>query len=222
MAERLRPLVRMTGKLRRTLEVDLPADAGASAVRDGLGRKPAGRRSERGYWMEQIAAGAPLALWTEVTGRSPRETWRLVHGAGTEARAGVMRAAMARRDVDWLRGMLAEGGGAALLKFLPPEDCAGLVADRSRRIPAHELPDVLAQLRRPWSPELSDAVLDRVAAEKEPAALLGRLLPLLADELPTTALPRLQRWSRAADAPRAVADLAQFLSFVPAIPEAFG
>ncbi|GAB7002727.1 hypothetical protein JCM18899A_01980 [Nocardioides sp. AN3] len=222
MAQRLRSVVQMRGKLRRSLEIELPTSPDAAAVRDGLGKKPAGRQSERAYWLEQLAAGAPLEVWTDITGRSPRETWRMIHEASKDARGGVMRAAMARRDVDWLRGMVAEGGGGALLKFLPPQDCAALVVARKQRIPAYELPEVLAQLPRPWSAEVAEAVLDRVAAEKEPAGLLGTLLPMLAEELPPAALPRLQRWARADDAPRVLGDLVQFLSFVPAIPEAFG
>jgi hypothetical protein len=222
MAQRLRPLVRMTGMLRRTLDVELPTSPDAAGVRDGLGRKPATSASERGFWLEQIVAGAPLEVWTEVTGREPAETWRMISAASPDARAGVRRAAIARRDTAWLRAMAAEGVDPGLLAFLPPQDAAELAVAQIPRMPAYALHDALAGLPRPWSPDLASVVVDRVAAEKEPAWLLDSLLPVLADGLSADIVPRLQRWARADDSPRALAHLVQYLSFVPAIPEAFG
>ena len=221
MEERLRPLVRMTGMLRRTLEIELPTAPDPAGVRDGLGKQPAGR-SERGFWLEQIVAGAPLEVWTDVTGRVPAEAWRMVTSASPEAAAGIRRAATARRDLAWLRAMAAEGSDPGLLAYLPPEDAGELAVAQVPRMPAYALTQVLGGLPRPWSPELAAVVLGRIGAEKEPAWLLDALLPVLADGLTADAVPRLQRWARADDAPRALGHLVQYLSFVPAIPEAFG
>lgn len=223
MADRLRPLVRLSGLLRRSLEIDLPATPDAAAVRDGLGKKPRNWSSERGYWLAQLAGGAPLELWTEITGRSVLDTWRMLHDASQDARAGVMRAAMARHDVTWLRAMIASGGrSSVLLKHLPPAEAAELAVSHLAAVPTYDLAPTLVALAVPWSRRLAEAVLDRIAADKDQAGALAAVLPLLADRLPAEVLPRVQRWARAEGAPRALSDLAQYLSFVPAIPEAFG
>ena len=66
MADRLRPLLTTHGTLRKHLEVELPDDPDAAAVRDGL-VDPGPGVSKRACWLEQIVAGAPLEVWTEVT-----------------------------------------------------------------------------------------------------------------------------------------------------------
>jgi hypothetical protein len=222
MAARLRPLVRVSGMLRRSLEVELPSAPDAAAVRDGLGRKPSNWSSERGYWLGQLAAGAPLDLWTEITGRDVADAWRMLHDASKDARAGVMRAAMVRHDARWLRAMLEQDGPTVLLKHLPPADAAELAPRHLARVPTYDLHQTLSALPAPWDRRLAEAVLDRVAADKDQAGALAGVLPVLADRLPPDVVPRVQRWARAEGAPRALADLVQYLSFVPAIPEAFG
>ncbi|WGL52269.1 DUF5691 domain-containing protein [Nocardioides sp. BP30] len=222
MSARLRPLVRTRGILRHGLGIDLPDQPDAAAVRDGLGKRPGDRSSERGYWLEQLAAAVPLDFWTEITGRDPAATWRLVHAASPDAARGVVRAASVRHDPDWLAALVRAGAGPGLLALLPPEVCAEIAPAHLAGIPPHLLPEVLANTPPTWSGTLSTAVLGRIAAEKAPAGLLNGLLPLLAERLPGDAVATLQRLARAEGAPRGYADLVQYLSFVPAIPEAFG
>lgn len=222
MAQRLRPLVRTSGLLRRSLEIDLPTTPDAAGVRDGLGPKPANRSSERGHWLEQMAAAVPLDFWTEVTGRGPVDAWRMIHDASPEARSGVTRAAVSRHDVAWLRALIAHGSGGALLKHLPPADAAEMALGSLAQVRTHDLAATLDALVGPWSRRLGDAVLDRLQAEKEPSGAVAATLPTLAERLPPDVLPRLRRWAAADGSPRLLGDLVQYLSFVPAIPEAFG
>jgi hypothetical protein len=146
----------------------------------------------------------------------------MIAKASPEAAAGVVRAATARRDVAWLRAIAVDSTDPGLIAHLPPADAVDLALRQVPRVPAYALADVLASLPRPWSTELAAVVLSRVQAEKEPGWLLDALLPLLADALPADAAPRLERWARTDGAPRPLHHLVQYLSFVPAIPEAFG
>src|SRR3954470_19783928 len=109
MADRLRPLVRRTGLLGRGLEVVLPGEPDPSGVRDALG-KPPPRRSARGWWLEQICAGAPLGIWVELAGAEPPAVVkRLTDAQATDALAGIRRAVRARRDPEWAAALLERG-----------------------------------------------------------------------------------------------------------------
>jgi hypothetical protein len=145
----------------------------------------------------------------------------MIHDASPEARGGVMRAAMSRHDVAWLRAMIAHGSGGALLKHLPPAEAAEQAVTSLAQVRSYDLVATLDALPGPWSRRLADAVLDRLQAEKQPADVVGATLPLLAERLPADVLPRLRRWAGTDGAPRLLVDLVQYLSFVPAIPEAF-
>ena len=72
MADRLRPLLTVTGTLRKRLEVGLPDDPDASGVRDGLVEPPR-NVSRRAFWLRQIVAGAPLSVWTDAVRGDPRK-----------------------------------------------------------------------------------------------------------------------------------------------------
>ena len=95
------------------LTVALPDDPDAAAVRDGLVPPPP-NRSARGWWVEQLAAGAPLDLWTERSGADPAACLALLAepgspggaGAGADARAGILRAVLARHDAGWAAALL--------------------------------------------------------------------------------------------------------------------
>lgn len=115
MAERLRPLIASTGRLRRQLEVRLPDDPDPAGRRDGLGKPPAGR-SARGWWLARIVAGAPYDVWEA----PPEKVVPRIHDP--DVLAGLRRAAVMRRDPDWARALLEQTVDTELLAVLPPAE----------------------------------------------------------------------------------------------------
>jgi hypothetical protein len=221
MAERLRPLLRHTGRLRKTLEVELPAEPDAAGVRDGL-VKPKGVGSVRGWWLQRLAAGAPLEVWTDATSSGPEAAWRMV--ADRDARAGIVEAVLARGDATWAAAVIADVWHPGLLVLLPPER---LEATASRQLGVAATPwqieAVVSAVPAPWGPVFSHAVLQVLAAEKEPIVLVSRLTARLAAGLDPATRPALEKWmgSLAPGARERVARISQYLALVPEIPEAF-
>lgn len=217
MAERLRPLVSSAGRLRRSLEVELPTQPDAAGVRDGLSTTRAGSQRER--WLELICAGAPLAIWTDVTGKDPAHTWPLI--TQPAARAGVLRAVRARHDTAWAQAAVADAPD--LLGVLPPaeQDDAALRLLRGHRTPAG-VGAVLQHVRTRWSPALSAGVVD-VLRHTPPGGVAGSAwLAPLAEALDPSVRPAVSAWARADHRWGSLpADLDQYLSFLPAITEAF-
>ena len=227
MAARLRPLVRRTGLLGRGVEVTLPDEPDAAGVRDGLG-KPPPRRSARGWWLEQICAGAPLAVWFELTGADASGTVRrLTDAQATDALAGIRRAVRARRDPQWAAALLERGWDAALVPALPRE-----LRERAvlRRVDAttgrvHEVGAVVGSVDLPWSPDFSVALVSRLRASKVGSALLVASMPHLLAGLHPAALDPLERWIESSGADQTLTtnlrNLLQFHSVKRSITEAF-
>jgi hypothetical protein len=189
MAERLRPLLRETGMLRRQLEVSLPDDPDASGRRDGLGT-PAPGRSARGWWLERIVAGAPFDVWD---GPAEKVVPRI---KDEDVLAGLSRAARVRRDPEWARPLLDLGVEAGLLRVLPAEEREARVLDALGGVPANGILALLQSLPLPWSPRLSAGVVARLARLKpaETGPVLAALMPRLVRALHQDAVPALQRW----------------------------
>lgn len=223
LAALLRPLIGVSGRLRKHVDVELPTDPDAAAERDGLDQGPKDR-SRRGYWMERLAAGAPLEVWTGATGKDPAATWPMITDA--DARAGIVRAVLARHDVVWARAMagdllqadpLTVRSRAPLLAVLPPAEREAAVL---RRLRAGGLPtnisDYVEAVPAPWSIDLSRAVLAHLAGRE---AAYNEMLAILALRLPPAILPEIQRLPDKVAKPRN--RLVQHLSLVQAITEAF-
>lgn len=217
MALRLRPLVRPAGLLRRSLEVELPTAPDAAGVRDGLTTTRAGSQRER--WLELISTGAPLSVWTDASGRDAAHTWPLI--TQPAARAGVLRAIRARADVEWASAVVVDAPD--LLRVLPAadRDAAALRLLRSQRVLASAAA-VIQHLPPPWTPDVSSAVVD-ILRHTPPSGGSGSLwLPLLADGLHPSTRAAVSAWARAEHRWGSMpADLDQYLSFLPAITEAF-
>lgn len=213
MADRLRPLLATRGLLRRTLTVALPDDPDPAGVRDGLGDAGAGR-SKRDLWLDRIAAGSPLSVWTDTA--LPVEA--IVRDLPQEARAGVTRAVLARGDARWARALLEHDGPPDLLALLPAADAERIVLARiaDDRRAAH----LLHRLQKPWSPGCSEEVARRLRRDPEFAAAAAsalrgmdpEVIASLADWLPT---------AQQSPAARVVRDLVQFHSALRTISEAF-
>ncbi|UMG94613.1 DUF5691 domain-containing protein [Nocardioides sp. TF02-7] len=214
MADRLRPLLRTTGRVRRSLEVELPADPGPAGVRDGLGTAPR-HRSRRGFHLERIAAAAPLAVWTEVTGRDAAGTWPMVRDA--DARRGIAAAVRAQRDLAWARAVVADV--PALLDVLPADERERVAVSLLRPGSTYDPLALARVVPPPWGADLSrllvERLMDRKGTPDAPTLALAR-------GLHPDVLPLLRAWEARKhgwhDLPR---DLVRHLALVTAIPEAF-
>ena len=195
MAERLRPLVHATGMLRRKVEVDLPDDPDPAGRRDGLGKAPAGR-SVRGWWLERIVAGAPFDVWDAP---AAEVVPKIVQ---PDVLMGLRTAAVARGSAEWARALLGVESVleprwvAQLVGVLPDAEREDVVLARLGRSPTPALAVVVGAAGTPWSPRLSDAVVEHLRRLK-PEHLhvaLEHLLPRLVRGLHDDALPALQAW----------------------------
>lgn len=227
MAERLRPLVRRTGMLGRAVEVLLPDEPDPAGVRDGLG-KPPPRRSARGWWLEQLCAGAPLEVWPELTGVDPLlAVKRLTDAQAADALGGIRRAARLRRDPEWAAALLERGWDPALVPALPRERRERVVL---RRVDAtserpHEIAAVVGAVDPPWSADFSVALVSRLRASKLGSAMVVATMPLLVAGLHPAALDPLERWLESTGADQTLTtnlrNLLQFHSVKRSITEAF-
>jgi hypothetical protein len=215
MAARLRPLLTTVGRLRRTLHVELPGKPDAAAVRDGLGAPPR-HRSRRGHDLERMAAGAPLEVWTEATGRDIPTTWSMLDD-DDDARRGIVRAVRVRRDVDWARALVPDH--PELLVVLPADERERAAVSLLRPGASYDPIRLATLIPPPWGPDFSRLLVERLMARTGtrdvPTAALAR-------GLHADALPLVRQWDARKhdwhDLPR---DLVRYLSLVTAIPEAF-
>ncbi|MGY0390199.1 DUF5691 domain-containing protein [Nocardioides sp. WG-D5] len=214
----LRPLVGVTGIVRKTVEVELPTEADATAVRDGLDKAPRGR-SQGGHWLRQLAAGAPLEIWTDATGRDPDATWAMITDA--DARAGIISAVIARRNPDWARALLGDVHRGELLEIVPSADREALVLRQlitgaGSSSGGTTISARLGAVPGPWSLDFSRTVLDLLAARERE---LARSFAVLAARMPPEIVPDLHRLPDSLARQRN--QLIQHLSLVHAITEAF-
>ena len=223
MAERLRPLIQTKGVLKRSLEVTLPDAPDATGRRDGLG-KPPGRRSVRGWWLERICAGAPLDLWTDVTGWGPATIVGRLSDA--DALSGIRQAVRLRRDPLWAAAVLTRVWDPELVPALPAAERETVVLARLTTDKSASVAGLLAAVPQPWSAEFSLAVLARLATLKAPSVHLPQAMPQLLAGLHRDALPALEAWLARARNESSVAthlrNLLQFHSVKRSISEAFG
>lgn len=223
MAARLAPLVRGSGLLRKAIEVELPDEPDAAAVRDGLGKAPAGR-SQRGWWLQRMVAGAPYDVWGHP---ADQVVSRLVD---TDAIAGLRQATALRRAPDWAQALLDRGADTGLdielLTALPLRERTAWVAGRVAHTKRPgQIATMLQTLPPPWSPQLSALVVQRLKDDAQLGPWLGQLVPVLADGLHPDAVASLQAWrERARLEPaldRALGRLVQSHSIRRTITEAF-
>jgi len=219
MAERLRPLIKESGLLRKTIELELPDEPDAAGIRDGLGKAPPGR-SRRGWWLERIAAGAPYDTWGHAADHV------MARLTDQDALAGLRRATVLRRTPEWGHALLDRGFDVQLVAALPLIDRVAWVTARLPHTKAlAEVTTMLATLPGPWTPHLSAVVVQRIRDEKAMALWLGQLMLSLVDGLHPDAVASLQSWRERAQLDagfdRALGRLVQSHSFRRTITEAF-
>lgn len=225
MATRLRSLLHLKGLLNKRFDLDLPPDPDASALRDGIAPNPRNGEPDRLGRLETIIMGAPLDVWTSVSGRGPEATAAFLKDEPRLLEA-LTSAAAARNDLEWVRALLTVRTDTRLLHCLP-------AGERERWLERHiqagaEEPVALASLLRalpqPWGTSLAEAVLTVVSGKEG-----GRLASMLSDVLPT-ALPSestatcrrlLERTDDDAGRRRVLRDAVQYQSFRQSLTEAF-
>lgn len=223
MADRLRPLVESKGLLKRHLDVTLPDDPDRAGQRDGLGKPPPGR-SARGWRLEQLAAGAPLDVWTDASGADPATTVQRL--TDEDALCGIRRAASARRDGEWALALLARAWDPSLVEALPRAERERAVIDRLGAVrPAHEVVGLVAAVPGPWTADFSTRVVGRLRSVKAPAFVVGQAMPQLVAGLHPQALPAIEDWLAHARNDTGLAthlrNLLQFHTVKRSISEAF-
>lgn len=220
MADRLRPLIRATGVLKREIEVALPDEPDQAGVRDGLG-KPPRSRSKRGWWLERIVTGAPLEVWTEVTRANPATIVSRIQD--DDARHGLRRAVQTRGDSEWARALLGRSWDPGLLPLLPQEERERIALARLAALKArHQIGEVLAAVPPPWGSKLSVAVVRRLADDDDADLTFRYLFSELAAGLHPDALALLAQWRQRTDGlPLSAASLLKFRSVKRSITEAF-
>ena len=225
MAARLLPLLRVKGVLRKQFEIDLPPGPDAAALRDGIAPDPRNGEPDRLGRLDAVVRGAPLNVWTTVSGRGPAATVALLKGE-TRVLETILTTAAQRADLDWVRALLEVRTDLRLLSILPPDEREDTLIRHIRAGTSNPfaLAAPLRDLPQPWGPGLADAVLGQIAAKNG-----GQLAALLADILPAALPPEaagqarrlLERSDDDAARRRVLRDAVQYQSFRQSLTEAF-
>jgi len=152
MAERARAHVHLDAG-----EIKPPHAFDPDFAADGIEASAPRGEGARAFWLRQIVAAAPLAMWgapAEALAAARRTDW-------AELLIGAWAVASARqRDAAWAEAILGVTLDLPdLLAVLPPERGEALV-DRALRAGADA--DLIAHLRHPWSEPFSRSVLRAV------------------------------------------------------------
>jgi hypothetical protein len=225
MAARLQPLLRVKGLLRKQFEIDLPPEPDPAALRDGIAAAPRTGEPDRLGRLDTIIRGAPLDVWTIVTGRSAAATLAMLDGEAHVIETIVTTAAV-RADTEWVHALLEIRTDARLLGCLPPADRehALLRHIRNGAVQPMTLVPLLRDLPRPWGPQLANAVIELLAAKNggQLATMLSAFLPMaLPPDTADQCRRLLQRSDDGAPGRRVFRDVVQYQSFRLSLTEAF-
>jgi hypothetical protein len=170
-------LARVTGGAAPVVEVRLPEACDAAMERDGIVAKPPHGLGERAWWLLQAVAAVPPQTWSRAAGAEPAEL--LAAAARGEWRDVLIpawsAAAVRHADAAWAQALLAgpprepwtvpgvDNSAGGLLDLLPADraEAVALAAVAGRDVAAAV--GLLGSVRRPWSAELTRAVLGRIA-----------------------------------------------------------
>ncbi|MBB2911584.1 hypothetical protein FHS43_002857 [Streptosporangium becharense] len=150
------------------IHVDPPASCDAAMERDGIRVKPQYGAGERSWWLQQVVARTPLAVWPRLFGRPPGEIVRMpMADWGKEIVAGWVRAAMVQEDPEWARELFLVDAQANLLAVLPREEQESVAVEFVRRNSGRNarhphLADHLSGVAAPWGADLSRVVLETI------------------------------------------------------------
>jgi hypothetical protein len=186
MAERVRPLVAVTGRTSKTLSVTLPEALDDAARRDGVDDDPPPKVGLKSWWFIQLVGGAPLAMWS-----AWGEPAELVALAAKEAELvdGWTWAALAQRNEEWCDALFDDLLDADVLAVLPAPEAETAVARNLDRIPDKKLAAILAAVPAPWSGDFSEAVLDRMTRVRQRVDTFTATLAAALDPRRTERIP---------------------------------
>ena len=184
-------LVHVKGTLVRHLEVDVPDAPDEAAVRDGLTAPSKGVSPTPTLWLSQIVRGAPLSTWTDLTGRGPGATLKMVRDA--DVLTWLTEAVLERRDREWAVACVDHGiPDQRLVWLLPEERRARLLTDWvARPTKGRDLRALLTEAPRPWPDDLGRAVLRRIQGERTDLAFAYSAAPLLSVGLSPALAPEI-------------------------------
>jgi hypothetical protein len=191
-AERLRPLVRVDGRLRKHLAVELPDEPDAAARRDGVVDKGAPRGlGPRAWWRHQLVAASPLTMWEDLLALEPSQVVRLVDDA--DLLTALVTAARRQRDGRWAEALLAATPDATLLALLPPAAREGRILPLLAACADGHVATAVGALPPPWSPVTSEGIVARLRATKTTAAV-HQSAAVLAARLDPSVAPVVEAW----------------------------
>ncbi|AFR29087.1 DUF5691 domain-containing protein [Arthrobacter sp. Rue61a] len=225
MAARLVPLLHVKGLLNKRLDIDLPPDPDGAALRDGVPADPRRGEPDRLARLDAIISGAPLDVWTSVSGRNRAATAALVQGEPRILDVLIATAA-ARKDTEWARALLTVRTDRRLLVCLPAEEREHWLERHVRESGDDPLTlaPLLQDLPQPWSVPLAEAVLT-VISGKDGGQLAASLAAVLPTALPPEANQRcrqlLERTDDDVARRRVLRDAVQYQSFRQSLTEAF-
>ncbi|MEU4832490.1 DUF5691 domain-containing protein [Streptosporangium sp. NPDC023615] len=142
-----------------------PETCDAAMERDGIRAKAPRGTGEKSWWLQQLVARTPLAVWTRLFGGSPRDIVRMkVVDWRREVAAGWVRAAVVQGDPVWARELFLDDPLADLLAVLPPAERETMAVDFVRHHADRHgrLVDRLVGVPAPWGPDLTLAVLEKI------------------------------------------------------------
>ncbi|MGP3913054.1 DUF5691 domain-containing protein [Nonomuraea sp. 10N515B] len=191
MAERVRACVAIAGNV---ITIEAPRECDKAMERDGVRPKPPRGIGERAWWLQQIIARAPLAVW----GHPPARLLRMrIPDWDADVKAAWVRAAVLQKDPEWARAMFGWDPIADLLESLPPDEQQELAADFVR---THDLDSqlimVLGGVSSHWREGLATAVLRKIVkvAATQPWNL-GELVKLAGERIDPALFPLAESYS---------------------------
>lgn len=175
MAARVEPLVQLQGEGENlSIAVTLPAAHEPEWAQDGIAAKTQSGKSQRGGWLEQLLAAAPLALWGNPAVAIPatqNHAWQeiLIRGWGL--------AAARQQRADWATVLISSSAASSLLDnalmgnllaLLPASQQAQHLQAQLPRRPTEEESlrwlNLVAQSHQDWDLAFSQSVLARLVA----------------------------------------------------------
>ncbi|TMR96730.1 hypothetical protein EJK15_21750 [Nonomuraea basaltis] len=191
MAERVRACLTIAGNV---IAIEAPHECDKAMERDGVRPKPPRGLGERAWWLQQIIARAPLAVW----GHSPGRLLQMrIHDWDADVKTAWVRAAVLQKDPEWARAMFGWDPIADLLESLPPDEQQELAADFVRE---HDLDSqlimVLGGVSSHWREGLATAVLRKIVkvATTQPWNL-GELVKLAGEHIDPALFPLAESYS---------------------------
>ncbi len=224
MAVRLTGLVHVRRGLRTSLEVEVPEDPDQAGIRDGLTVAGGAGMQPRHRWLATIIRGAPLSTWTEISGRTPAQTLKMIRDQ--DVLNAVTATVVARQSEEWASALVANGSeDQDLIALLPaPERRARLMAHLRGQTVSREAWLALVQEPGPWDLDLGRTVLT-LLARPDVDVWANALSSSLPTALPVGLAPEIAALVRTLDpgstTRKVLAETMQIHAFRTSLTEAF-